>query len=389
MFAFISQSYTLCVLPNSTKRTRKGRKFINPKYFFLSFPSFPSRESVHFYSWRENERKKTRMKGCVFVGHHQNVELAAALPSSSLRAAFPSSGGGKSSKVFSSLRRRRRSKDVVQSSQCGSHEGRDYVAKQNVSTTTHASSAEEEATKRRNQVIVSPSIAKANLWDLKQSVEKVLEAGAEWLHVSVQDGSSYAPKISLGSPVVKCLRTNVSLLEKNVKIDVKLNTREPMDRIEEFVSAGADVITFAPEAAKQPMAVLQKIKHSAKERERDILAGIVLNPSTGLYAIEELRPYCDVVVVMLVNPGLGTTPYKTLDEKIKRVRSVREYFGPATRVQIDGGVDERSAKELIKAGADTIVAGSAVFKSDDPAKVIRALKGEEGGVSNKEHPRPR
>lgn len=292
--------------------------------------------------------------------------------------------------MFSSLRRRR--KEVVP--QCGSHEGRDYVAKQIVSTTTNASSSSEEeasvtTTKRRNQVIVSPSIAKANLWDLKQSVEKVLEAGAEWLHVSVQDGSSYAPKISLGSPVVKCLRTNVSLLEKNVKIDVKLNTREPMDRIEEFVSAGADVITFAPEAAKQPMAVLQKIKHSAKERERDILAGIVLNPSTGLCAIEELRPYCDVVVVMLVNPGLGTTPYKTLDEKIKRVRSVREYFGPATRVQIDGGVDERSAKELIKAGADTIVAGSAVFKSDDPAKVIRALKGEEGGVSKQEHPRPR
>jgi len=340
------------------------------------------------------------MKGCVFVGH-QNVGAAAALSSSrsSLRrAVFPSSGGKSISVFFSSLRRRRRrSKDVALCSQRGSHEGRDYVSKQNVSTTTHASSSSEEeeassvtTTKRRNQVIVSPSIAKANLWDLKQSVEKVLEAGAEWLHVSVQDGSSYAPKISLGSPVVKCLRTNVSLLEKNdVKIDVKLNTREPMDRIEEFVSAGADVITFAPEAAKQPMAVLQKIKHSAKERERDILAGIVLNPSTGLYAIEELRSYCDVVVVMLVNPGLGTTPYKTLDEKIKRVRSVREYFGPATRVQIDGGVDERSAKELIKAGADTIVAGSAVFKSDDPAKVIRALKGEEGGVSNKEHPRPR
>lgn len=324
------------------------------------------------------------MGSCFFVGH-QRVRAAAASSSSSLRAVFPSSG---KSSVFSSLRRS--SKEVVRP-QRGSHHGGDYVAKQIVSTTTNSSSSEEEAsvTTKRNQVIVSPSIAKANLWDLKQSVEKVLEAGAEWLHVSVQDGSPYAPKISLGSPVVKCLRTNVSRLEKNVKIDVKLNTREPMDRIEEFVSAGADVITFAPEAAKQPMAVLQKIKHSAKERERDILAGIVLNPSTGLYAIEELRPYCDVVVVMLVNPGLGTTPYKTLDEKIKRVRSVREYFGPATRVQIDGGVDERSAKELIKAGADTIVAGSAVFKSDDPARVIRALKGEEGGVSKKEHPRPR
>ena len=324
------------------------------------------------------------MGSCFFVGHQHGG--APASSSSSLRAVFPS---GKSS-VFSSLRRRRRSSKEVVHPQCGSHEGRDYVAKQIVSTTTNSSSSEEEAsvTTKRNQVIVSPSIAKANLWDLKQSVEKVLEAGAEWLHVSVQDGSSYAPKISLGSPVVKCLRTNVSL-EKNVKIDVKLNTLEPMDRIEEFVSAGADVITFAPEAAKQPMAVLQKIKHSAKERERDILAGIVLNPSTGLYAIEELRPYCDVVVVMLVNPGLGTTPYKTLDEIIKRVRNVREYFGSATRVQIDGGVDERSAKELIKAGADTIVAGSAVFKSDDPARVIRALKGEEGGVSKKEHPRPR
>ncbi|CAL6354230.1 unnamed protein product [Bathycoccus prasinos] len=325
-------------------------------------------------------RNITTARGGCFFG------AASSLSSSSLRAVFPL---GKSSLSSSTRRSRRSSKEQVP--QCGSHrEGGDYVAKQIVSTTTNSSSSEEEAslTTKRNQVIVSPSIAKANLWDLKQSVEKVLEAGAEWLHVSVQDGSPYAPKISLGSPVVKCLRTNVGL-EKNVKIDVKLNTLEPMDRIEEFVSAGADVITFAPEAAKQPMAVLQKIKHSANERERDILAGIVLNPSTGIYTIEELRPYCDVVVVMLVNPGLGTTPYKTLDEKKKRVRNVREYFGPATRVQIDGGVDERSAKELIKAGADTIVAGSAVFKSDDPARVIRALKGEEGGVSKKDHPRPR
>jgi len=322
------------------------------------------------------------MGGCFFVGHQRGGAASSSLSLSSLGFVFPST----KSSVFSSLRRRRRrrSKEVVP--QRGSHEEGDYVAKQIVSTSS--SSSEASLITKRNQVIVSPSIAKANLWDLKQSVEKVVEAGAEWLHVSVQDGSPYAPKISLGSPMVKCLRTNVAL-EKNVKIDVKLNTLEPMDRIEEFVNAGADVITFAPEAAKQPMAVLQKIKASASERERDILTGIVLNPSTGMSAIEELRPYCDVVVVMLVNPGLGTTPYATLDEKIKRVRSVREYFGPATRVQIDGGVDERSAKELIKAGADTIVAGSAVFKSGDPARVIRALKGEEGGVSKEVHPRPR
>ena len=224
-----------------------------------------------------------------------------------------------------------------------------------------------------NEVIVSPSIAKADLWDLKTSVTKAVEGGANWLHVSVQDGYLLAPKISLGSPIVSCLRKNVP---KDVKIDVKLNTLEPFDRIEEFVNAGADVITFAPESAKQPMAVLQKIKDLASIHNRDILAGIVLNPSTSIFTIEELVPYCDIVVVMLVNAGLGTTPYTTLDEQITRVRKIRSYIGPTTRLQIDGGVNERSVKDLIEAGADTIVAGSAVFKSDNPKKVIHTLKGE-------------
>ena len=98
------------------------------------------------------------------------------------------------------------------------------------------------------------------------------------------------------------------------------------------------------------------------------------------------RQCCDIVVVMLVNAGLGTTPYATLDEQISRVRKVRAYFGPSTRVQIDGGVDECSAKELIKAGADTIVAGSAVFKSNDPKRVIHTLKGG-GRMYNKQRPR--
>ena len=225
---------------------------------------------------------------------------------------------------------------------------------------------------KSNEVIVSPSIAKSDLWDLKTSVTKAIDGGANWLHVSVQDGSLLAPKVSLGSPIVSCLRKNVP---KDVKIDVKLNTLEPFDRIDEFVNAGADVITFAPESAKQPMAVLQKIRDLSTIHDRDILAGIVLNPSTSIFTIEELVPYCDIVVVMLVNAGLGTTPYATLDEKVSRVRKIRSYIGPTTRVQIDGGVNERSVRDLIEAGADTIVAGSAVFKSDDPKKVIRALKG--------------
>jgi ribulose-phosphate 3-epimerase len=279
---------------------------------------------------------------------------------------------------------RDRSSVVSSSSHLDEDQRREDVANQNVSTTTQSFTAKKGSPSDNREVIVSPSIAKADLWDLKTSVTTAIDAGARWLHVSVQDGSNIAPKISLGSPVVACLKKNVKKKHKNVKIDVKLNTREPMDRIEEFANAGADVITFAPEMSKQPMAVLQKIKDSATALDREILAGIVLNPSTGMGTIEELCPYCDVVVVMLVNPGLGTTPYSTLDEKIKRVRNVREYFGPGTRVQIDGGVDEHSAKELIKAGADTIVAGSAVFKSDDPARVIRALKGEEDEGGAKE-----
>ena len=308
-------------------------------------------------------------------------------------AVFPSPVRGRSdrSRSFVDPRKRREKKQL----------GDDYVANQFVSTLFSVSrrgekpvltavkteisdeNEDSECEYDENEVIVSPSIAKADLWDLKTSVTKAVEGGANWLHVSVQDGSLLAPKISLGSPIVSCLRKNVP---KNVKLDVKLNTLEPFDRIEEFVNAGADVITFAPESAKQPMAVLQKIKDLAAVHDREILAGIVLNPSTSIFTVEELVPCCDIVVVMLVNAGLGTTPYATLDEQISRVRKVRAYFGPSTRVQIDGGVDECSAKELIKAGADTIVAGSAVFKSNDPKRVIHALKGG-GRMYNKQRPR--
>lgn len=157
-----------------------------------------------------------------------------------------------------------------------------------------------------------------------------------------------------------------------VKLDVKLTTMEPLDRIDEFVKAGADIITFMPESAKQPMAVIQKIK-----KHEGVKAGIVLNPSMAMSTVEELIPHCDVVVVMLVNAGHGTKPYKSIEEQTARVKRVREAVGPHIRVEVDGGVKESSAAALIAAGADTLIAGGAVFSSDDPAHVIGALKGED------------
>ena len=125
------------------------------------------------------------------------------------------------------------------------------------------------------------------------------------------------------------------------------------------------------ESAKQPMAVIQKIR-----KYETTMAGIVLNPSISITTVEELLPHCDVVVMMIVNAGHGTKPYDSIEEQTQRVKKIREAVGPNVIFEVNGGVKESSAKAFIAAGADTLIAGGAVFSSVNPAKVIQALKCE-------------
>ncbi len=213
----------------------------------------------------------------------------------------------------------------------------------------------------RAAAVVSPSVAKADFWRLGEQCAAAVAGGAEWLHFSVQDGV-FVPKVSLGSPVVAGLRDRLS----DTVFDVKLGTADPLRRVKEFADAGADIISFHPEAAPQPMAVLDAIKAAG------CAAGVVINPGTSVAAIAPLVAEADVAVVMLVNPGHGGPRREALAlEKVREIKSL----GGATLVEVDGGVSAKSAPDFLEAGADVIVAGGAVFGGEDPSAAINALKG--------------
>ena len=213
----------------------------------------------------------------------------------------------------------------------------------------------------RVRPIVAPSVAKANFLALGSELEACTAAGCEWLHCSVQDGV-FVPKVSFGAPVVSAARK--ACLE--TVIDVKLGCIDPENRIAEFAAAGADAISFHPEATKQPAAVAQKI------RDAGVAPGIVLNPGTAVASVAPLLDMVDIAVVMLVSPGHGGPKYTELAvEKVKALRALR----PDLHISVDGGVNAKLAPELLRAGANVLVAGGAIFKADDKKAVVAELIG--------------
>ena len=209
--------------------------------------------------------------------------------------------------------------------------------------------------------VVSPSVAKADFWRLGEQCAAAVAGGAEWLHFSVQDGV-FVPKVSLGSPVVAGLRDRLA----DTVFDVKLGTADPLHRVKEFADAGADIISFHPEAAPQPMAVLDAI------RAAGCASGVVINPGTSVAAVAPLLAEADVAVVMLVNPGHGGPRREALAlEKVREIKAL----GGSTLVEVDGGVSAKSAPDFLEAGADVLVAGGAVFGAEDPSAAIDALRG--------------
>ena len=224
-----------------------------------------------------------------------------------------------------------------------------------------ATTTQQRVTLGRVRPIVAPSVAKANFLALGAELEACTAAGCEWLHCSVQDGV-FVPKVSFGAPVVAAARKACP----DTVIDVKLGCIDPENRIAEFAAAGADAISFHPEATKQPMAVAHRI------RDAGVAPGIVLNPGTAVAAVEPLLGLIDLAVVMLVSPGYGGPKYTEI--AVEKVRALRE-LRPDLHISVDGGVNEKLAPELLRAGANVLVAGGAIFKADDKKAVVAELIG--------------
>ena len=211
-------------------------------------------------------------------------------------------------------------------------------------------------------IILAPSILSANFVNLGEDIKQVEQAGAEYLHIDVMDGA-FVPSISFGAPVMKCIRPISKLV-----FDVHLMVEEPIRYIDDFVKAGADIITVHAEACKHLNRTIAKIK------EAGVKAGVSLNPSTSLSVLDYCLEDIDMVLIMSVNPGFGGQKFLPLAiDKIKSLKELIRVKNLNVDIQVDGGVNTDNVSEIIEAGANIIVAGTGVF-AGDIMKNIKSFK---------------
>jgi ribulose-phosphate 3-epimerase len=217
---------------------------------------------------------------------------------------------------------------------------------------------------------LAPSILSADFWRLGEDVRAVESAGAHWLHVDVMDGH-FVPNITIGPLVVSALRRNTRL-----PLDVHLMIEEADSYIPHFAEAGADHITVHVEACRHLHRTLQLVRQQGERLGRRIGAGISLNPTTALASADEALAYADLVLLMSVNPGFGGQEFiaGSLD-RARRVRRRIDELGLDVRIEMDGGIGLQNVAQVLDAGVDMVVAGSAVFDGKDPAARCTELLG--------------
>lgn len=214
------------------------------------------------------------------------------------------------------------------------------------------------------ETIISPSILSADFANLERDIRRVTDAGAKWVHIDVMDGH-FVPNITIGAPVVKSLRKIT-----NAMLDVHLMISEPQKYVKDFIAAGSDIITFHLEAQKDlTLDIIKEIKSA------DIMAGLSIKPKTPIDEIKKFIPYLDLVLIMTVEPGFGGQRF--MHDCVQKIADVKEYARILKKenlyIQVDGGINDKTANICKSLGANSLVAGSYIFGSADIVSALKSL----------------